>query len=132
MEIIGYISAPTGAGHYFARHGHMAGFRGRKPIFHGGLGARRAAQRSCAAIEWAGRRDGGRGRDCYIVAVAKTDDGIEVTAGQPGTGTGYVMGSATTPLGCSCHVADAVAWLHTWSARRQQRVLGCMLAPPSL
>jgi len=110
-QILGFISAPTGAGRHYAQHGSQWGFRGRAPRWHATL---RDATASVARVERAGRADGGRGRDAYIVAVVRRSDGlVEVRAGG-GDGTGLAPGLT---LGCSGHVQDAVLWLASRSAR---------------
>lgn len=116
--ILGWIAAPTGAGSAYAQHvgrGRVWGFRGRRPRWYDSLAA---AHRGCRAIEREGWRDGGRGRDCYVVEVSLLADGeIGVRAGGDG-GTGLHLGdTAALTVGCSGHVADAVEWLRGSGAR---------------
>jgi hypothetical protein len=111
--IIGYISAPTSAGRHYAADPSGYGFRGRAPRWHATLAAAKAG---CRYIECRGRRDGGRGRDCYIVSIVRTPAGIEIRAGDGG-GTGLWLGSGAAKLGCSGHVEDARVWIASRTRR---------------
>jgi len=111
--IIGYIAAPTEAGEHYARCANSWGFRGRKPRWYYDYAS---ALKACRGIERAGWRDGGRGRDCYIVSVVRTERGVEVRAGGDGR-TGLALSNGALTVGCSSHVADAVIWLRSRSAR---------------
>jgi hypothetical protein len=92
-----YISSPTGAGAAYANGPFGIGyFRGRGP------------------------RDGGQGRDCYIVAVELDPDGdLVVSAGGDGQ-TGYAIGDMAITVGCTNHVRDAITWISAKASRRKR------------